>query len=358
MDYRLNSLPTIHLSFQLISPLFFPFSFHMLKAQRIKDILKLVISDERIPDNLITVFYTDFATGSETKKPLTEFLYDPVLGLNLSTLGLRDSQITCLKLLDKVIWDKISGVDLISTSSPPPIYALLEKITQDSSLAEVDKLAVGCKAPEHLKRLCAMQAAKPGFRKHRFFVCQRVYDEVVIENAVNMQTKICENIPLLRESCYPPGWFHVTLATFYPAGPEELHLSIRLLQRMVDKHYDESCPHIGFRNAQQFSNFVIVVVAYISDGIHQAICSAFRGEGIELEKQEFVPHLTVIKPPSNIARKLSGRLNVHRYYNRYSSRGNGQSINRLEVCMCGQERDEEGFWLRAASLPVAPNAVF
>nr|VZH92753.1 unnamed protein product [Spirometra erinaceieuropaei] len=333
-------------------------SLSMLKTQRARDILKLVLSDERIPDNLITVFYTDFATGSEAGKPLTEFHQDPVLGLNMSSLGLRDCQITCLKLLDKVVWDRQSGLDLISTSSPPPIYALLEKTCQDSSLAEVDKLAVVCKAPEHLKRLCDIQASKSGFRKHRFFICQRVYNEALIEKAVDMQTKICEQFPLLKESCYPPGWFHVTLCTFCPAGPEELHLSVRILQRLADKYYSESGPTIIFRHAQQFTNFVIVVGASISDEINQIISSAFRENGIEVDDHEFNAHMTVIKPPANAARKLSGRLNVHQYFSRYDPRNTCQSVNCLDVCMCGQERDEEGFWLRAASLQLAPNSKF
>ncbi|BHF71754.1 hypothetical protein SprV_0401481400 [Sparganum proliferum] len=330
----------------------------MLRTQRARDILKLVLSDERIPDNLITVFYTDFATGSEARKPLTEFHQDPVLGLNMSALGIRDCQITCLKLLDKVVWDRQSGLDLISTSSPPAIYALLEKTCQDSSLAEVDKLVVGCKAPEHLKRLCDIQASKSGFRKHRFFICQRVYDEALIEKAVDMQTKICEQFPILKESCYPPGWFHVTLCTFCPAGPEELHLSVRILQRLVDKYYSESGPVVKFRHAKQFTNFVMVIEAYITDGLNQIINSAFRENGIEVDDHEFNGHITVIKPPANTARKLSGRLDLHEFCNIYDPRNTCQSVNRLDVCMCGEERDEEGFWLRAASLQLAPNSKF
>ncbi|BHF71742.1 hypothetical protein SprV_0401480200 [Sparganum proliferum] len=330
----------------------------MLRTQRARDILKLVLSDERIPDNLITVFYTDFATGSEARKPLTEFHQDPVLGLNMSALGIQDCQITCLKLLDKVVWDRQSGLDLISTSSPPAVYALLEKTCQDSSLAEVDKLAVGCKAPEHLKRLCDIQASKSGFRKHRFFICQRVYNEVLIEKVVDMQTKICEQFPILKESCYPPGWFHVTLCTFCPAGPEELHLSVRILQRLVDKYYSESGPTLRLHHAQQFTNFVVVVVAYITDEINQIISSAFRENGIEVDDHEFNAHMTVIKPPANAARKVSGRFNVHQYLNKYDSWNTCQLVNRLDVCMCGQERDEEGFWLRAASLQLAPNSKF
>ncbi|VDN15112.1 unnamed protein product [Dibothriocephalus latus] len=330
-----------------------------MRSQKVTDILRLLLTDERIPDNLITVVYTDLGTGSEAKKPLTDFHYDPVLGLNISTLGLRDYQITCIKLLDKVVWDKISGVDLISTSSPPPIYALLESTSQGASLGTVDKLPVASsKAPEHLRRLCAIQASKPGFRKHRFFICQRVYNEVMIEKAVNIQTKICEKVPLLKESCYPPGWLHVTLATVCPTGPEELHLAIRLLQRMIDKYYYESHPHMIFRYPLQFADFVIVFHASISDSINEVICSAFRGDGIEIDDHEFNPHLTVIKPPSNVARKLSGRLNVAQYHNRYNAGSTYQAIDRLDVCMCGQERDEEGFWLRAASLPLAPDEKF
>ncbi|BHF71745.1 hypothetical protein SprV_0401480500 [Sparganum proliferum] len=303
----------------------------MLRTQRARDILKLVLSDERIPDNLITVFYTDFVTGSEARKPLTEFHQDPVLGLNMSDLGIRDCQITCLKLLDKVVWDRQSGLDLISTSSPPAIYALLEKTCQDSSLAEVDKLAVGCKAPEHLKRLCDIQASKSGFRKHRFFICQRVYDEALIEKAVDMQTKICEQFPILKESCYPPGWFHVTLCTFCPAGPEELHLSVRILQRLVDKYYSECRPTITFLHVQQFTNFVMVVMALIIDEINEIISSAFRENGIEVDDHEFNAHMTVIKPPAKAARKLSGRLNAHKYFNKRDIWDTRQLLNRLDV---------------------------
>nr|VZH92747.1 unnamed protein product [Spirometra erinaceieuropaei] len=330
----------------------------MLRTQRARDILKLVLSDERIPNNLITVFYTDFATGSEAGKPLTEFHQDPILGLNMSSLGLRDCQITCLKLLDKVVWDRQSGLDLISTSSPPPIYALLERTCQDSSLAEVDKLAVGCKAPEHLKRLCDIQASKSGFRKHRFFICQRVYNKALIEKAVDMQMKICEQVPLLKESCYPPDWFHVTLCTFCPAGPEELHLSVRILQRLIDKYYSESRPVIRFPYAQKFADFRVDVVADVSGSISWIISSAFRGDGIEVDAHEFRPHMTVIKPPLSVLRNISGQLNVQKYFRRCDSRNTCQSVNRLDVCMCGEERDEEGFWLRAVSLQLAPNSKF
>ncbi|BHF71758.1 Solute carrier 7 member 3 [Sparganum proliferum] len=330
----------------------------MLRAQSAGDILKLVLSDERIPDNLITVFYTDFATGSEARKPLTEFHQDPVLGLNMSSLGLQDFQITCLKLRDKVVWDRQSGLDLISTSSPPAIYALLEKTCQDSSLAEVDKLAVGCKAPEHLKRLCDIQASKPGFRKHRFFICQRVYNEALIEKAVDMQTKIGEQVPLLKESCYPPGWFHFTLCTFCPAGPEELHLSVRILQRLVDKYYSESGPVIRFFYTRKFADFRVVVGALDSGSISRITSSAFRGDGIEVDDHESLPHMTVIKPPLNVLRNISGQLKVHKYFRIRDLRNTCQPVNRLDVCMCGEERDEEGFWLRAASLQLAPTSKF
>lgn len=189
------------------------------------------------------------------------------------------------------------------------------------------------------------------------FIALRITDENIQTTAEEIQKQVVDNESKLKDCRIPRGAMHITLCTMGLETPEQIENAVQCLEE-AQSEIASIVPKdkkLTFKGVETFFNRVIYgrVIDCPPELFelveHLKICLASKGIEIR-DYHEFVPHMTIMKVSRPVA-KLTGNNYIAPWL--YSSFNNtelgSQEVDNLHLCAMVDERQEDGFYMTAAS---------
>ncbi|VDP78131.1 unnamed protein product [Echinostoma caproni] len=344
------------------------------------DVVKRIMWDEKIPEDLITVGYEDRFLGI-LEKPFDEFSWEPLDSLDYYSFGVPEHRIQYFKYRDTIIWDKRTRLDNVYGSTGSGIS--IEQVMEDADKAFRQKIeasnsdevakkercessdddAVGVvigETEEPLNNLSDDEDDEGAFWQNKlrpnFFICQRADSQLLREKAATLQSYVCQKEPLLESCCIQPNALHMTLRTLRLDDAQQVSECIKALKLAKEELEDllPSAP-MEVRGVNNFHNRVVYAAVVPTDELNLFVDHldlVLRTAGLTIpDGRDFVPHITLVKLTRPVGRQLGNNSIDPALYADFEHCDFGVlPLDTIYLCSMEKTRDADGFYISPAHM--------
>jgi len=191
-----------------------------------------------------------------------------------------------------------------------------------------------------------------------YFIALRITDEDIRSSIEAIQNDIVTKEPRLKDCCIPNGALHLTLCTVGLDRIEQVANANQCL-KLAEPELANMLPKdlkLTFKGIDTFFNRVIFAKVqncpqeFLDFVDHIRMCLTASGIDIR-DGHDFVPHVTVMKITRPVAKTTGNNYIAPWLYSAYNETVLGsQAVNNLHLCSMTDSRQDDGFYVTAASL--------
>ncbi|XP_068215768.1 uncharacterized protein [Palaemon carinicauda] len=332
------------------------------------DVRKRIQWDCDLKKEHFVVGYLDRFVGV-VEKPFTAFTWEHLATVSIDQLAIPQHRIQYFKYRGTKVWDKNERLDNVfgSTGSNVTIQEVMEQVDEeierkrleydsDDSDSDDEDIVICTGNASAIKE--AVQNEKKEYDQLRasHFLCIRVYNNELMNIALEVQEKIIQQEPVLRSCAMPFELFHVTLAMVRIDNPDAMSALIDLLQKLQPElkellRDEKQGQQILAKGLSTFGARVLYCKLQVPEAFSKIVQMLHQSlekiEGVVITNHfDFVPHMTLMKVNRVIARERRSKyLNSSLYSDNIDREFGVIDMNNVHLCIIDDKRGYDGFYL-------------
>ncbi|VEL25305.1 unnamed protein product [Protopolystoma xenopodis] len=353
----------------------FPSGVKKSSMKTAEQVINRILWDEKIPQAEITIGYLDRFLGI-VEKPFASFSWEPLDSIDYYTFAVPKHRIQYFKYKNLIIWDKRKRLDKVFGSIGSGIT--IEEIIRnyDDSFSSDNKAD-----PKHYSSVsddesdidvyldetkvtafndsCESDDDDQYWRnklRPNFFICQRISDENIINNARVVQEAVVSREPLYDTCCHPPNMLHMTFCTLRLDDAAQVSDCVEILKQAKEElNYLLPKDPLKVCGVDRFFGRVLYAKVEHTNELtlfvdHLRLVLHSRGFRIA-DNFDFVAHISLIKVTRPVSRKL-GKCDIDpALFQGFEDLHFGtQTLDNIYLCSMEKSRDTDGFYISPANM--------
>ena len=288
------------------------------------DVISRIQWDDQLDADHFIVGYLDRFTGI-VEQLFTSFYWEDISGVDHHTLAIPRHRIQYFKYKDEVVWDKTQRLDNVfgSLGSGVTIVDVVERYgkenaseregydekdlddreTEDYEIREDDGINV--KRTDDVAVSSGAQGRKRVNKSRpNYFIAIHIADDDIKSRVRLIQDHMTRLDPLVTPYLIPPAHLHITLCMLQLTSEAQINTALSVLKSIQGDLISMLLPvtMLRFRGVDTFHDRVMYIPPDADPALVEMtkhLQDALTRAGISLlgTREEFVPHLTIMKMP-------------------------------------------------------------
>ncbi|XP_072167718.1 leukocyte receptor cluster member 9-like [Diadema setosum] len=288
------------------------------------DVISRIQWDKQLNPEHFVVGYLDRFIGV-VEQPFSMFSWEDIASVDYHTLAIPRHRIQYFKYKDEVVWDKTKRLDNVfgSLGSSITIVDVVERFAKENSSEEegdekdTDDMFDFEIQNDYDGDDSTMRTDKNDANIHRrhpkkrvnksrpnYFIAMHITDEDIISKVKDVQKHMSGMDPLLSSYLMSPAHLHITLCTLQLATEAQVSTALSVLKSIQHELASMLLPitMLRFEGLAAFHERIIYSPPQADAALEKMtrfLRKSLQSAGLSLAgtREEFVPHLTILKMP-------------------------------------------------------------
>lgn len=348
-----------------------------VKLRSAEDVIKRILWDD-VPIENCYVGYIDRFVGL-VEKNFSSFSWEDIASVDYYTLAIPKHRIVYFKYKQLIVWDKRKRLDYVfgSTGSNVTFHDVLnnyEELNQkengdnnenndvdidfgnyddefNSSSSEENDVNDEDADDNHMK-FKNKEEYFGGKIKPNYFLCLRITEKEIIEKMKKLREELLVINPLYEDCILSPERLHITLCCLGLDSDEDVQKCVQSL-KIINSGISKMNPadiKIQLKGTSHFFNTVLYAEVEENESFLD-LCTYLRTQvkksGINIRDMfDLHPHMTIMKISRQMSHKIGNKYLEARVHDLAKDQEFGtQNVNNIHLCLMGQQRQEDGFYI-------------